>query len=540
VAQVSSHFERATMPKCTIDGHELEVPAGTTVIQAAAKLGIEIPHFCYHPDLPVDGNCRMCLVEVEKMPKLQIACNTAATDGMVIHTKSPKALEAHRTTLEFLLINHPIDCPVCDQAGECYLQDNYMAHGLHQSRVELEEKVRKRKVVDLGPIMLDAERCVLCSRCIRFENLVTGTGAFEFRNRGDHTEITTFENRPITHNYAGNLADICPVGALLSHDFRFKMRVWFLESTDSVCRGCSTGCNIRMDHRDGELHRFVPRRNVEVNKSWICDIGRMLYKEVAVQTRVTAARLRTAAGWETTALDAALDAVAGRLRDASGATALVASPQATNEDLFVFRTLADTMGGRLDFRVSNPQDKLHVREDNVLLRADRNPNTQGCLDQGLGRTGVDQILADCRSGAVSVLLLQGDELLKLPEAKEALARVPFIAVMASHESGELDIAQAVLPAAVWAETEGTFTNYQRRVQRIRKAVPAPGDVRPRFELATALLRRLGAPLEAATAREVFAAIARTVPDYAGLDYKALGFTGRVLAKAPGPGDEARP
>ena len=235
------------MPKCTINGKQIEVPAGTTVIQAALRLGIHIPHFCWHPDLPVDGNCRMCLVEVEKMPKLQIACNTVISDGMVIQTKSEKAEQAHRTTLEFLLINHPIDCPVCDQAGECYLQDNYQQYGLYDAKVEIEDKVRKRKVVDLGPIMLDAERCVICSRCIRFEREVTGTNSLQFRNRGDRTQIATYEDRPITHQYAGNLADVCPVGALLSHDFRFKMRVWFLEETESVCPGCSTGCNITID-----------------------------------------------------------------------------------------------------------------------------------------------------------------------------------------------------------------------------------------------------------------------------------------------------
>jgi NADH-quinone oxidoreductase subunit G len=179
------------MPKCTINGREIEVPAGTTVIQAALMLGIEIPHFCWHPDLVVDGNCRMCLVEVEKAPKLQIACNTVVNDGMVVKTDSEKAVQAHRTTLEFLLINHPIDCPVCDQAGECYLQDNYMEHGLHDAKVQVEEKVAKRKVVDLGPIMLDAERCVLCSRCLRFERDVTGTNSLEFVNRGDHTEIAS-------------------------------------------------------------------------------------------------------------------------------------------------------------------------------------------------------------------------------------------------------------------------------------------------------------------------------------------------------------
>ena len=304
------------MPKCTINGREFEVAPGTTVIQAALANGIDIPHFCWHPDLVVDGNCRMCLVEVEKMPKLQIACNTQVTDGMVITTNSEKASDAHRTTLEFLLVNHPIDCPVCDQAGECYLQDQYMDHGLHESEVEVEEKVHKRKVVDLGPIMLDAERCVLCSRCLRYERDVTATNSFEFKNRGDHMQISTFEERPITHDYAGNLADICPVGALLSHDFRFKMRVWFLKETESICPGCSTGCNMFIDHRDAEAQRFRPRRNPAVNKSWMCDPGRALYKGIGAASRLASAQVRTAAGLQPSSLDTALEQAATQLRAA--------------------------------------------------------------------------------------------------------------------------------------------------------------------------------------------------------------------------------
>ena len=527
------------MPKLTIDGREIEVAAGTTVIQAAAQLGIEIPHFCYHPDLPVDGNCRMCLVEIEKMPKLQIACNTAVADGMVVKTQSEKATQAHRTTLEFLLVNHPIDCPVCDQAGECYLQDQYMEHGLHDSKIDPEEKVKKRKVVDLGPIMLDAERCVLCSRCLRFEANVTGTNSFEFRNRGDHTQIATFEDRPITHNYAGNLADVCPVGALLSHDFRFKMRVWFLEGTESVCPGCSTGCNIFVDHRDGEAHRLRPRRNVEVNRSWMCDIGRREYKEIAIDTRIANARVRAGsnggATWSTVTVASALDLVHDRLRQAGTASAFLATPQATNEDLYALRLLADKVGGMLDFRVGNPQDRVQVREDDVLLRADRNPNTMGCLGLSMGRSGVEAILEACRAGRVKALVLQGPELLRLEGAAAALAAVPFIAVMATHEGPGLELAHVVLPAAAWAEVDGSFTNYQRRVQRIRRAVPAPVDGAPRWELAAGLMSRMGAPLAATSARELLVEIARGVPAFAGLDMRALGGGGRVL-----PGDGPAP
>jgi NADH-quinone oxidoreductase subunit G len=414
-----------------------------------------------------------------------------------------------------------------------------MDHGLHESKVEIEEKVRKRKVVDLGPIMLDAERCVLCSRCLRFEREVTGTNLLEFVNRGDHTQIATFENRPIDHDYAGNLADVCPVGALLSHDFRFKMRVWFLKEHESVCPGCSTGCNVFVDERDGEVQRVRPRRNADVNRSWMCDPGRALYKRIAVTDRVTGARVKGAASWEGTTVAAALDRVAAALKEAGPASAFLASPQGTNEDVFAFKALADAAGGKLDFRVGDPHKKVRERIDNVLQRADRNPNTQGCLDQGVGRDGVEAILAACRAGSVKALVLQGPEILRVPEAVDAIARVPFVAVMATHEGPELDRATVVLPAAMWAEAEGTFTNFQRRVQRLRAAVPAPGDALPRWELAAGVLERLGKPLGAATAREVFALVAGATPDYAGLDYRAIGPQGRALPLAEAPAQEAR-
>jgi NADH-quinone oxidoreductase subunit G len=465
--------------------------------------------------------------------KLLPTCQTHAVDGLVVRTDSPKAVANQKAVMEYLLINHPLDCPVCDQAGECYLQDNYMRYGLYDSKIELEDKVRKRKVVDLGGIMLDAERCVLCSRCLRFEDVVTGTNSLQFVNRGDHTEIATFDGRKIEHDYAGNLHDVCPVGALLSKDFRFKMRVWFLKEHESVCPGCSTGCNIYVDERDGEVHRLRPRRNPDVNKSWICDPGRYLYKRIGVTERVSGARIRTAAGWEGASVAAALDRVAAALKQAGAASAFLATPQATNEDLFAFKALAEAAGGKLDFRVGDPQLKVRKRIDNVLQHADRNPNTQGCLDQGLGKDGVDAILAACRAGSLKALVLQGPELLRVPEAVDAVARVPFVAVMATHEGPELGHATVVLPAAMWAEVSGSFTNYQRRVQRLNVAVPAPGHAQPLLELSAGLLSRLGKPLSATTPREVFGLVAKATPGYAGLDYRAISSQGVAIAPAGG-------
>jgi NADH-quinone oxidoreductase subunit G len=490
----------------------------------------------------VVGQCRICFVEVEGMPRLITACSTPAQDGMVVLTASERVRTARAAVMEFLLENHPLDCPVCDQAGECYLQDQYMGHGLYDAKVEIEDKVNKRKVVDLGPILLDAERCVLCSRCLRFESEVTGTNLLQFVNRGNRTEITTFEEGPITHEYAGNLADVCPVGALLSREFRFKMRVWFLKAHESVCPGCSTGCNVFVDERDGEVQRLRPRRNPEVNKSWMCDPGRALYKEIGATSRVTGARTKGASSWGGTPVDGALDLVAAKLAEAGAKAAFLASPQGTNEDLFAFRTLAERVGGQLDFRVGDPQDRVRRRIDEVLQRADRNPNTQGCLDQGLGRDGVEAILEACRGGQVQALLLQGPELLRSAEVVDAVAMVPFVAVMATHEGPELDRAHVVLPAASWAEVDGTFTNYQRRVQRLKAAVPPAGEATPRWELAAGLLARLDAPLTATSARELFVQLAKSTPGYEGLEVRSLGPGGRELPLAeeePATGQEAR-
>ena len=520
------------MPKCTIDGKEIEVAPGMSVIQATDQAGVRVPRFCYHDDLPVDGNCRMCMVEIEKFPKLQIACGTPVSEGMVIKTQvtSEKAKEAQKNTLEFLLVNHPIDCPVCDQAGECYLQDQYMENGLHDSRTVIEDKIAKRKVVDIGPILLDAERCVVCSRCIRYEREVTRTNLLEFVNRGGSTQISTYDGGPITHEYAGNLVDVCPVGALLSKDFRFKMRVWFLKETESVCPGCSTGCNMTIDHRDGEAYRFRPRRNVDVNKSWMCDPGRDLYKNIA------AGRLTTAhhQGGAVVSASTLLDEVASKLQAAGVHTAFLATPRASNEDAFTFRKVAEAVGGRLDFRVGNPQDKVAIRKDQILQREDRNANTQGLSDLGLGVTGVDTLLNDCKSGKVQVLVLQDGAMLHHAGVAEAAKNVPYVVAMATHEGAHLASAHALIPAAMWAETDGTFTNYDRRVQRFKRAFEAPVDVRPRWEVALDLLARLGKPLNAVSASDVFAEMTSEVKAYAGLTHRSLGPSGKVV------GDRATP
>jgi len=281
------------MPKILIDEKEIEFKPGQTIIEAARDHGIEIPHFCWHPKLSVSGNCRVCLVEVEKMPKLMIACSTIASEGMIVHTQSEKTLEARNAVMEFILINHPLDCPICDEAGECKLQDYAYSHGEGESRFT-EEKNHKQKHVQLGPhVMFDGERCISCSRCIRFCDEIAKDPELTFVQRGDSVTITTFPGEELDNPYSMNVIDICPVGALTSIDFRFKARVWDMSATKSICTGCARGCNIDIWVRNNEILRLTPRHNEEVNSYWMCDYGRLnTFKNVNVDDRVDCPQLR--------------------------------------------------------------------------------------------------------------------------------------------------------------------------------------------------------------------------------------------------------
>ncbi len=516
------------MPTLTINGKTIEVPAGTNLIEAARQAGAAVPHFCYHPDLPIAGNCRMCLVHIEKMPKLQIACNTVATEGMVVTTQNGEVDEAVKGVLEFLLKNHPVDCPICDQAGECKLQDYYMEVGLHDSRVDQADKVHKRKTIDIGEmIVLDRERCVLCSRCIRFGEQVLGGAEFGFANRGDHVQITTFNDQPLKYGYAGNYADMCPVGALTSRDFRFKKRVWLLQGTPSVCTGCSTGCNIQIDHEGGDVFRFVPRRNADVNASWMCDDGRLSYKKINAEDRVTTpmrhhAGAPVASTWaETTRLFAdALQAAGG------AATAMIASPQATNESLAAFQALAEAVGAAwVDYRADGSHALTEEREDAVLRRKDHSPNNKGCAAIVKTTSDVDAILAACEAGTVKVLYLLGTELLTnradADRVAKALAKVETVAVHAEHWTDALENVALVFPAASVAEQDGTYTNYAGRVQRVKRAFAPRGACQPHGAVAREALRQLGKQTPPETAAATFKHLAESNPAFAGLTWAGL-------------------
>ncbi len=521
------------MPRVEIDGRSIEVEDGLTVIQAADRLGIEIPHYCWHPGLSIAGNCRMCLVEIEKAPKLQIACNTRVTDGMVVHTKSEKTQAAQKAVLEFLLINHPIDCPICDQAGECKLQEYYMDYDRQRSRVPLAAKVKKGKAIPIGPhVMLDQERCVLCSRCIRFLDEVTKTHELAFYERGDHNVLALAPGKTLDNPYSTNVADICPVGALTNRDFRFRARVWYLERTDSVCTGCANGCNVELYHRENRIYRYMPRYNPDVNQYWMCDAGRMTAYRLQGEGRLLRPILRGDDTFEDVDWDRATASVATRLTDVArahggAAVGILVSAQAPNEEIYLLRAIATALGATVTGIAWSPADADH---DTLLIKADKNPNTQGLVLQGVtaDRIAVDGLLAAAAAGSLQALVICRGDLTTWCDpavAQAALERVPYVVVLDADRREVVEFASAVLPVGSHAESEGTFANHAGRVQRFRQAVALPGDVRSGWSVLSDLLVRITGAEPFATAEAVFAGLAAEGGAFRQLSYEGLGAQG---------------
>lgn len=525
------------MPTLEIDGQEVTVEDGLNVIQAAEQVGIEVPHYCYHPGLSISGNCRMCLVEIENMPKLQIGCNTRVSDGMVVKTTSERAKHAQAAVLEFLLINHPIDCPICDQAGECKLQDYYMLYGAYKSEMQLEAKVHKGKVVDLGPeVVLDEERCILCARCTRFCDEITQTGELGIFERGDHSRISLFPGKKLDNPYSGNVVDVCPVGALTSKDFRFKSRVWYLEKTPSTCTRCATGCNIDIYHRQGEIFRFRPRQNPDVNTYWMCDEGRHWYKSFQQDSRIPTPLVRDESSFTVVSWEEAGKRVAHAVRSAqdghgADAVAAIIGAKATNEEAFLLsRLLREQIGSTHTAGLSwSPADAFH---DDFLIHADKNPNTQGLKSLGLLNGGgeAETILAAAEQGQVKVLFILGADLVTAFDQERidsALGETTVIVLDTDYNS-TTEYADIVLPIAAAVETDGTCTNQAGRVQRLSQAFPPPGEAKAGWEALALLSTGLDGP-DSVSISDVFGELTHSVPAFAGLTYGKIGLQGTPLA-----------
>jgi NADH-quinone oxidoreductase subunit G len=534
-------------------------PLPTTMIQACEIAGVEVPHYCYHPKLPVAGNCRMCLVEFglpalgpdrqpilnpdgtpkivpqtlpydPSVPRVAIACATPVSPGMEIYTRTATVHKTREAVLESLLINHPLDCPICDQAGECKLQEYSLEHGQSASQFA-ETKVHKPKQVDLGPrILLDDERCILCSRCIRFTRDIVGDDALGIAGRGGYSTLTAYPGRPFDNNYTLNTVDLCPVGALTSKDFRFKMRVWFLKETKSLCTSCGTGCNIVIGSREGRIYRYTPRQNDAVNSCWMCDFGRLNYHWIQREDRLAEVRRRTEGGGKQAITWAqAVREISDRLKGLpAGSVAIVASARQTSEELYLLKRLADHCAALTD-------SIARVGEgDRLLVSPDRNPNSNGSRHIGIAGPELGARLpamaAAIREGRVRAMLVFGEDLTRHGIGTDLLRRLELLVVSDLLPSATVEEAHYVLPGSAPAEKRGSFVNVKGQVQRFNQAIEPPGNARPEYEFLSELVGAVVNERFPGSMEGLFNRMAGEVPAFRGLTWSALGDLGRPVER----------
>ena len=509
----------------TIDGMAVAVPKGTTILEAAKQTGVLVPHYCYHPSLPSPAVCRMCLVEVEKAPKLMPACVTAVADGQVVHVESPKAKEARKSVLEFLLINHPLDCPICDQAGECELQDYVFQEGRGNTRYA-EYAKRYSPVEDFGPdILYVPNRCILCTRCVRFMEDVAEDPILNVSERGDRAFIGIAEDEPLDHPWAGNVVDLCPVGSLLSKDFLHKARAWDLDKTASVCPGCTQGCNISVDTRDDIVVRLRPRPNLDVNRHFICDYGRSNYRWMNRGDRVEAPLVREGQRHVATDWDAALDRLGQLVHATRGPAVILASGRASAESLGLIRHLVDGRSVTAAVQVPMGDESPLPGVPGLALRRERAPNLAGAELLGYGRDWSGAVAA-ARDAAIVLVLdadLSASDIAALGSVNGALV------LLASVPPDGLRSAELILPVTTMIEENGVYVNRDGRAQRFQQAKVPPGMARPAWWIAGEVMAGPGPDADApATADEAFAMLGKAWPIFAGLTHASLGYTGQVL------------
>jgi NADH-quinone oxidoreductase subunit G len=543
--EIQSIVENITI---NIDGQDIDVPKGINIIEAVKLVGKghEVPHYCYHPKLSISGNCRMCMVEmgmpmrdratgeaildengVQKigwMPKPTIGCATNAAPGMHIRTNTEMVKESRNGVTEFLLINHPLDCPICDQAGECKLQEFSAEHGRGYSRF-IEQKNVKPKRTKLGTrVTLDDERCILCARCIRFSKEIAKDDVLGFVDRGTYSTLTCYPGKELEHNYSLNTVDICPVGALTSTDFRFKMRVWFLKRTNSICTESSVGANTEIWSREGKIYRITPRRNDAVNDTWMTDSGRELFKASESEDRLTD---YTIEGVHKTDAETAL-AAAELLK--SGNVAIVGSAHSSVEEQFFYRMMADRCNASVTL-VSKTGEG-----DGILLSEDRTPNLRGALLNGLIRklpaADLSSLASDIDSGVVNTLVVVNEDVTTLGISPSQLAKVKVV-YFGTHANAVSQIASVVCPSLMVYEKDGSFVNQSFRLQKFKAAVPGPLGIRSDM----IVLNQIVAALEdesptMLTIDHAWQRIADKMSAFDGVSWHAIGDEGIMLDPTP--------
>ncbi|MFC7336177.1 molybdopterin-dependent oxidoreductase [Haloferula chungangensis] len=540
-----------------IDGVWRQVPKGTRMIEACRMFAVEVPHYCYHPKLSSPGNCRMCLVQMGMpprpapgaepsydedgyqpigwMPRPVIACANTVGENMGIRTSGELVEKCREGVMEFLLINHPLDCPICDQAGECRLQEQSVGYGRGRSRF-VDMKVKKPKNVDIGRnIRLDDERCIMCSRCIRFMDEVAGDPVLGFTQRGTHTTLTVHPGRRLDHNYSLNTADICPVGALTSNDFRFDMRVWFLKETKTIDVNCGTGANIVVWTRGNTIYRITPRQNDEVNSAWMPDSHRLNFHYIDSEQRLTEPMIKQngrhlPAVWP----DAVKTAAAGLKKFSATQVAVIASARMTNEELFLAKTLADELGTEhLTIVPRNGEG------DGMLIAADRNPNTVGTKlvwrrEDPAFR--LESIREAVRSGSIKALLVLGEDLTaEAGFTAEDLAKPEFIASIQLLAGPTAEASDVILPGAAFSEKRGSMVNVTGRLQRLNRATEPLGQAHDDWEILRDLIcevinKSIADADYPHLIEDIFRDMSGNVSEFEGLTLSKIGDLGQVVTE----------
>lgn len=534
-----------------IDGEWHQFPKGTRMIEACRQAGKEVPHYCYHPKLSSPGNCRMCLVEMgmpprpmpgqdppEKdenghlpigwIPRPVIACANTVAPNMGIRTESDLTHACRQGVMELLLINHPLDCPICDQAGECRLQEFSVEHGKGDSRFR-EVKVKKPKNVDIGPrIRLDDERCIMCSRCIRFTDEIADDPVLGFTDRGSHTTLTVHPGQQLANNYSLNTVDICPVGALTSNDFRFQMRVWFLKETVTIDTNCATGANIIVHSRENVIYRITPRQNNEVNSDWLPDSHRLNFHWINSDLRLTAPMIREEGAFVETSWSVAVAAAAERLRGYQGSEiAVIVSARMTNEELLMAKRLIALLDAGQVAAVPRGGEA-----DGYLVSADRNPNTNGVklvLGMDDPAAKLEEIRSGLSGGTVKALVVLQENLIDdAGFTVEDLGRADFVLSTYPLANPTADASDVVLPGACWAEKSGTMINVTGRLQRLNRAIDGPGLTLEPWEIIRDLIQALGGGNGIYSVDEIFKQLASEYPEFEGLTLSKVGDLGVPL------------
>ncbi|MEO5510864.1 MAG: molybdopterin-dependent oxidoreductase [Longimicrobiales bacterium] len=514
----------------TINGTVVSVPPDTRIIEAAELAGVGIAHYCYHPGLSAPAMCRMCLVEVEGVGKLQPACVTLVAEGQVVNTESPRSLEAREGTLEFYMTNHPLDCPVCDKSGECKLQDYVHAEGPKRGRSIEAKRVNGQDDFG-GDIIYDGDRCIMCTRCVRFMRELPQDDRLGVIQRGHRSVIDTFFDHGVEGNiWAGNIVDICPVGALLSKDFLHKARVWDLDNTSSICPNCSQGCNIKIDTRDNLVMRLRPRTNPDVNSYWMCDYGRHRYEWLNMADRIEAPLVRNADGrllassWQ----DAMLNLVNRIGAERSHEAVAVGSAFMSNESNGLLARLLSVLGGTTPlFRSERAADEIVMPGfPHLARRRDLAANVRGLEALGFQRVGDDEGTGGLPVTKDRVVIIMGDELIDAPADYGSDASL-FI-VLGHVATPAARNAHFMLPVSSFAEEEGTFTSFDGRVQRFWPALQAPPLARPAWQVLGVLLAGLDEGNAPANAGSAFIQLGERFDSFQGLTYEIIGPRGALL------------